>query len=153
MLRRFLFVVLAAFSILVVACSGTTEIEPADSYDSLAAALEAAGMNIDERSENGILFASMFSVPGIEVIASGQQVLAFEFANAEEAAEQVDLISDDGYGIGLRYINWRDDPQVFLNGNMLVIYDGTQSLVTDTLISAMGVQILGANAAVISDEA
>ena len=43
-MRRLLLAAVAAFSIIVVACSGTADIEPADSYDSLSAALESAGM-------------------------------------------------------------------------------------------------------------
>lgn len=145
MLRRFLLVAVAVLSITAVACSSGGEIGPADSYDSLATALEAAGMKIDDRSENGFLFASVFSVPGIELTASGEQILAFEFATSEEAAQQASLVSEDGYGIGLKYINWTNSPQFFMNGNMIVVYDGSQSLVTSTLVTAMGEQFAGEN--------
>ena len=129
---------------IAVACSGgDTEIEPADSYDSLMAALEAGGMKVDNKGENQFLFSGLFSVSGIELTASGEQILAFEFATPEEAAEQALLVSDDGYGIGLRYINWIDSPNFFLNGSMIVVYDGSQSLVTNTLIAAMGEQFVG----------
>ena len=100
-------------------------------------------MKVDNNGENKFLFAGLFSVSGIELIASGEQILAFEFATPEEAAEQALLVSDDGYGIGLRYINWIDSPQFFLNGSMIVVYDGSQSLVTNTLIAAMGEQFVG----------
>ena len=138
MLRRFLLVAVAAFSIIAIACAGSGEIEPADSYVSLSAALEAASMKVGEQSENKFLFAGLFSVPGVEVVASGQEILAFEFATLEEADAQEALVSDDGFGIGLKYINWIDGPQFFRNGKMIVIYDGKQSLVTDTLTAAMG---------------
>ncbi len=85
----------------------------------------------------------MFSVPGVEIIASGQELLAFEFASIEEAEAQAALVSDDGYGTGLKYVNWIDTPQFFKNGRMIVIYDGSQSLVTDTLITAMGDRFAG----------
>ena len=146
MFRRFFVAVvaLAAFSIMSVACAGGGgEIEPADSYESLSAALAAAGMKVGEQVENNFLFAGIFSVPGIEMTASGQDILAFEFATEEEAAEQAALVSPDGYGIGLKYINWVDTPQFFLNGKMIVVYDGSQSLVTDTLTTAMGERFAG----------
>ncbi len=146
MLRRLVVLAVAAFSILVVACasaSGGDEIEPADSYESLSAALSAAGMKVGEQVENNFLFAGLFSVPGIEMTASGQEILAFEFTTQEEAAEQAALVSPDGYGIGLKYINWVDTPQFFLNGRMIVVYDGSQSLVTNTLTTAMGEQFAG----------
>lgn len=143
MLNRFLLISLAAFSVIAIACSGGTDIESADSYESLAAALEAAGMKVDNQGENKFLFSGLFSVSGIELLASGEQILAFEFATPEEAVEQAALVSDDGYGIGLKYINWIATPQFFKNGNMIVVYDGSQSLVTNTLIAAMGEQFAG----------
>lgn len=87
----------------------------------------------------------MFFVAGIEVSASGEQILAFEFPTPEEANEQAKLVSDDGYGIGLKYINWIVDPQYFKNGNIIVGYGGSQSLVTKTLIASMGEQFAGEN--------
>ena len=143
MLRRFLVIAFVAFSIITVACSSGSDIEPADSYVSLSAALDAAGMKVGEQIENNFLFAGLFSVPGIEMTASGQDILAFEFSTVEEAAEQAALVSPDGYGIGLKYINWSDNPQYFLNGKMIVVYDGSQSLVTNTLTSAMGARFAG----------
>ncbi|MCH7982991.1 MAG: hypothetical protein IIC28_03380 [Chloroflexi bacterium] len=144
MLRRLFFLALAAFSVVAAACSGGgSEIEPADSYDSLKAALEAAGMQVDNQGENNFLFSGLFSVSGIELTASGEQILAFEFATPEEASEQAALVSEDGYGIGLKYVNWIATPQFFKNGKMIVVYDGSQSLVTSTLIAAMGEQFAG----------
>ena len=144
MLRRFILISFAIFSITVVACSGGGgDIEPAVSYDSLSAALEAAGMKVDNQGENKFLFSGLFSVSGIELSASGEQILAFEFATPEEATDQAALVSDDGYGIGLRYVNWIATPQFYKNGNMIVVYDGSQALVTKTLIAAMGEQFAG----------
>ncbi len=142
MLRRFLLVALTAFSIIAVACSGGGDIEPAEDYESLSAALEAAGMNVGDPVENKFLFSNLFSVPGVIMTASGQELLAFEFGTPEEATEQADLVSEDGYGIGAKYINWIEDPQFFLNGRMIVVYDGAQSLVIETLVAAMGEQFV-----------
>jgi hypothetical protein len=142
-LRRFLIIAVAAFSIIAVACSGNADIEPADSYVSLSSALESAGMKVGEQVENNFLFAGLFSVPGIEMTASGQNILAFEFSTLEEAAEQAALVSPDGYGIGLKYVNWSEGPQFFHNGKMIVVYDGSQMLVIDTLTTAMGERFAG----------
>jgi hypothetical protein len=140
MLRRYVLLAFAAFSIVAVACSGGgNDIEPAVSYDSL----EAAGMKVENHGENKFLFSGLFSVPGIELSASGEQILPFQFTTPEETDEQAALISDDGYGIGLKYINWIVGPQYFNNGNMIVVYHGSQSLVTSTLIAAMGEQFAG----------
>ena len=142
MLRRFILVAIAALSIIAVACSGGggsgADIEPADSYDSLSAALEAGGMTIGGRVDNNPLFSRLFSVQGIELNASGQEILAFEFETIEEAEEQAALVSEDGFGIGLKYVNWIAEPMFYKNGKMIVVYDGSQSLVIDTLEAAMG---------------
>lgn len=143
MSRRFLLIVIAVFSVLAVACSGGGDIEPADSYESLSAALESAGMKVGEQNENKFLFSNVFSIPGIEMTASGEQILAFQFETLDEARDQAALVSDDGYGIGRKYINWSDEPQFFLNGKMIVVYDGTKELVIDTLTSAMGERFVG----------
>jgi hypothetical protein len=100
-------------------------------------------MSVGDQKENKFLFSDVFSVPGIEITASGQELLAFEFATIEEAEAQAALVSEDGFGIGLKYINWIDTPQFFRNGRMIVIYDGSQSLVTDTLITSMGERFAG----------
>ena len=77
--------------------------------------------------------------------ASGEQILAFEFPTPDEANEQAKLVSDDGYGIGLKYINWIVGSQYIKNGNIIVVYGGSQSLVTKTLIASMGEQFAGEN--------
>ncbi len=100
-------------------------------------------MKVGDQSENKFLFAGQFSIPGVEVVANGQEILAVEFATLEKAEAQAALVSEDGYGIGLKYVNWIDTPQFFRNGKMIVIYDGSQSLVTDTLITAMGERFAG----------
>jgi hypothetical protein len=86
-------------------------------------------MKVDNHGENKCFFSGLFSVAGIELSASGEQILAFEFPTPEEANEQAKLVSDDGYGIGLKYINWIVGPQYFKNGNIIVVYGGSQSLV------------------------
>ena len=102
-------------------------------------------MKVDNHGENKFLFSGLFSVAGIELSASGEQILAFEFPTPEEANEQAKLVSDDGYGTGLKYINWIVGSQYFKNGNIIVVYGGSQSLVTKTLIASMGEQFAGEN--------
>ena len=66
MLRRLVLIALALISVFAIACSGGGDIEPADSYDSLAAALESAGMNIDDLSEKIPIFRALLR-PGRRV--------------------------------------------------------------------------------------
>jgi hypothetical protein len=78
-------------------------------------------MKVDNQGENKFLFSGLFSVTGIELSASGEQILAFEFPTPAEANEQAKLVSDNDYGIGLKYINWIVSPQYFKNGNIIVV--------------------------------
>ena len=79
MLRRLLVIALVTFSIIAVASSIDRDIDLADSYVSLSAALDAAGMKVEDQVENNFICAGLFSVPGIEMTASGQDILAFQF--------------------------------------------------------------------------
>jgi len=81
-------------------------------------------------------------VPGREIVASGESLLAFEFPSETETDEQLALVSEDGYGIGLKYINWVNDPYFFRNGTLVVVYDGDTSLVKTTLEEAMNEPII-----------
>lgn len=62
MLRRFLVIAVAEFSITAVAYSGF-DIEPPRFYISLLSALESVGMKVCEQVENICLFAGIFRFP------------------------------------------------------------------------------------------
>lgn len=141
-MRRVTVLALALITIFLLACSGSANIEPANSYATLADALDAAGMKIESNEENQFLFSGIFSVPGREIVASGESLLAFEFPSETETDEQLALVSEDGYGIGLKYINWVNDPYFFRNGTLVVVYDGDTSLVKTTLEEAMNEPII-----------
>ncbi len=136
-----------AFSLFAAACGSSGEIPEADSTDTLAASLEAAGMRVDGPVENDFLSRSYFSIPGVQFNASGETVLAYEFDDPEELAAQRALVSPDGYGIGSKYIQWVVGPNYYQNGNLIVVYDGDKSLVTETLAAAMGEPFAGGNPA------
>ena len=65
-------------------------------------------MTVGDLKESTFLFSNVFPVLGIELNASGQGLLAFEFATIEEVESQVALVSEDGFGIGLKHIIWID---------------------------------------------
>ncbi len=136
--RRFLLVLSLAALAIAIACSSSKEIPEATTVESLGRALESAGMRVDGPNENDLLSANYFSVPGAQYTASGETVFVYEFETESEMASQRDLVSPDGWGIGLKYIQWTVAPSYYQNGNLIVIYDGDKSLVMDTLVAAMG---------------
>lgn len=126
-----------------IACGSSSDIPEASSVDELGDALEAAGMRVEGPNANDFLSASYFSVPGMQYRASGETVFAYEFADDAELAAQKSLVSPDGWGIGSKYIQWLVGPTYYQSGRLIVIYDGEQKLITDTLTAAMGEPFAG----------
>lgn len=137
--RKVLFIslfALAAFAL--AACSDSKSIPEANTVASLGEALDAAGMDVDGPLENGVLSSRFFSVPGMKFEAGDETVLAYEFDSEAAATEDRALVSVDGWGIGSKYINWTVTPNYYHNGKLIVIYDGDDPEVTETLTAAMG---------------
>ena len=145
--KRLSYLLISGLLLLLIACSSSNEIKPADSVASLEQALKDAGMRVEGPNENDFLSARFFSIPGVQFNASGETVLAYEFSNETELMEQKDLVSPDGWGIGSKYIQWTTAPSYFQNGSLIVIYDGDKSLVMDTLTTAMGERFAGTDPA------
>lgn len=141
--RLFLLPVISLFAVVAVACNSSGEIPAADSVDSLARALESAGMRVEGPSANDFLSANYFAIPGVQYTASGEIIFAYEFENDEELASQRALVSPDGWGIGPKYIQWSVGPSYYQSGNLIVIYDGDETFVMETLTAAMGEPFAG----------
>lgn len=142
--RRFFVVsTISLLAMAAVACGSSGSIPEASSTESLAKALEAAGMRVNGPLDNDFLSANYFSIPGVQFNASGEIVLVYEFTDEAELAAQRDLVSPDGWGIGHKYIQWSVGPSYYQNGNLIVIYDGEKKLITDTLVAAMGEPFAG----------
>lgn len=136
--RKAFFISLFALAVFAMAACSDKSIPEANSVASLGVALDAAGLDVDGPLENGVLSSRFFSVPGMKFEASGETVLAYEFESEDTAAQDRALVSSDGWGIGSKYINWVVGPNYYHNGKLIVIYDGDESNVIETLTAAMG---------------
>ena len=134
---------IAAFAVLLIACGSGKAIPEANSVASLGESLKAAGLRVAGPNPNDVLSSRFFSVPGVQFTASGEIVYAYEFESDDEVAAQRDLVSPDGYGIGLKYVNWTAAPSFYQNGRLIVIYEGEAQLMLDTLVAAMGERFAG----------
>lgn len=139
-LRHLVAVSLVSITIFVLsACNSSGgEIPEADSVLTLGEALEAAGLRVNGPLDNDFLSARYFSIPGVQFDVSGEMVLAYEFDTDDEVTTQRELVSPDGWGIGSKYINWTVGPNYYQNGRLLVVYDGEEQAVLETLNLAMG---------------
>ena len=136
---------MAVFILVLGACGSGKAIPEANSVATLGEALEAAGMRVAGPNHNDVLSSRFLSKPGVQYVASGEIVYAYEFDDDAELAEHRALVSPDGYGIGLKYVNWSVAPSFFQKGNLIVIYDGEAQLMLDTLVAAMGERFAGSD--------
>ena len=135
----------AIFVFALAACGSGKAIPEATSVTTLGNSLKAAGMRVEGPNPNDVLSSRFFSVPGVQYVASGEIVYAYEFETDEELAAQRALVSPDGYGIGLKYVNWSVAPSFYQKGRLMVIYDGEARLMLDTLAAAMGERFAGSD--------
>ncbi len=138
--------VAALVAVVTAACGGGGEVQSANSVNTLARALESAGLRVTGPDPTNFLEAGLFPVPGVSLTASGEKVLAYEFETAEAAAAAADDVSSDGWGIGFKYVNWTSTPHYYARESLLVIYDGDTALMKRVLSEAMGQQFAGGNA-------
>ena len=138
-LRRLLAVsILSLVALVATACGSSQNIPEATNVETLGEALEAAGLRVNGPVDNDFLSSTYFSIPGVQFDVSGEKVLVYEFDDDTELAAQRSLVSPDGWGIGLKYIQWSVGPKYYQNGKLIVIYDGEKTRITETLATAMG---------------
>ena len=146
--RRVLLSFLVALTaVAFVACGGGKQVQPADSVVTLGQALEAAGLSVNGPLPNDFLMSRFFSVPGVSFEAGGETVYAYEFDSEEVAALEKATVSEDGYGIGFRYVNWSVAPSFYSSGRLIVVYDGDSSQMEATLATALGDRFAGSEPA------
>ena len=140
---RRLFAIALAICAAVIATACDKAIPAADSSETLVTALEAAGMSVSGPEENNPLDARIFAVPGVQYMAGGEKVLAYEFPSQSDAQSAAAEISPDGYGVGSKYVGWGGAPHIHANGRLIAVYVGDGGKVKETLVAAMGEQIAG----------
>ncbi len=137
---RIVFATFAA-GLMAAACGGS--IPPASDFATLSKSLESAGLSVEPAVKPGPVDSNLFQAPSVLIVASKEGVLAYEFTTASEAAEAASKVSPDGSGIGPKYVNWRSVPNFYRSGRLIVIYDGKQTLINETLTSALGPRFAG----------
>lgn len=84
-----------------------------------------------------------FSVPGEETIVDGETVQVFTYPSAKAAKADADLVSPTGSPIGTSIVSWVEPPNFYLKDNVLVLYVGANTTVTDRLQAVMGPKFAG----------
>ncbi len=137
-----LFVLIAAVLVAVAAGCGKN-VPPAADIASLQTSLKAAGLQVQAPSTPGLLDAGLFAAQSALIVASKEQVLAYEFPDESAAQAAASKVSPDGSGIGSKYVNWASTPNYYRRGRLIAIYDGKAKPMIDALTAAMGPRFAG----------
>ncbi|MBI4173439.1 MAG: protease complex subunit PrcB family protein [Candidatus Aenigmarchaeota archaeon] len=102
---------------------------------SLAAALSAAGMEVQEV---GTLALPYFE-PRAKVLAvNGQDVQVFEYASPAEVATAAGQVAPDGTAIAGKPADWPEPARFYRKGNAIVLYVGRDPAVRAALETQLG---------------
>lgn len=135
----------------LAACGGTTGsvtddgtndvmVDDMTTVQDLVAYLETEGYTV---ATGETMNEPVFGVNGTQLTLNGQQVQVFEFASEEAADEATADISGDGMTIGTSQVDWVSEPHFYQDGNLVVLYVGTDDATLDALEDALGAQIAG----------
>jgi hypothetical protein len=132
--------------VLLSACAGTPPVpggraEPpsASSVPSVAAALRAAGLTVEDA---GIVEQPFFTGRAHVYVVEGD-VQVYEFASANAAQQAAAQVSPTGGSIGTQHMSWMAPPHFFRKENLVVIYLGSSAKVLAELQNLMGVEFAG----------
>jgi hypothetical protein len=112
----------------------------ATDYVSLVDNLRQAGATVNPA---GDVTQPFFSVSGLVIRVDGEDVQVFEYADADDAKKDADLVSPGGSSIGTHMASWIAPPHFYQAGQLIVIYVGATDDVLDVLEEVLGVQFAG----------
>jgi hypothetical protein len=138
---RFTILIISTFALLATACMPTQlegEIPPTGqevtTTNELVGSLEDAGRAVSIAGEVNQPF---IPVTGRLIQLDGQDVQVFEFATQQERQQISDTIAREGFSIeGLA--PGVQDPNIWAQGRLIVIYPGTDQATVSTLSSMLG---------------
>jgi hypothetical protein len=133
-------------AVLLSACAGTPTVpagrveSPAvSSPSSVAAALRAAGLTVEDA---GIVEQPFFTGRAHVYVVEGD-VQVYEFASADAAQQSAAQVSPTGGSIGTQQMSWMAPPHFFRKQQLVVIYLGSSPKVLAELQNLMGAQFAG----------
>ena len=84
-----------------------------------------------------------FSVPGIVISVSGEDLQVFEYADAAAAARDVEGISADASTINGEAMAWIAPPHFYQHGSLIILYIGDNGATLTLLQQIVGEQFAG----------
>lgn len=132
-------------ALLLAACSGAdaqptpAPTEPPGAgiagYEDLVAALQGEDATVEP---SGPIEQAFFQVGGQIIRVNGADVQVFEYADEAARAADSDQISPDGTNIGTTMITWVDQPNLWAQGRLIVLYVGSDVQIIAQLQAVLG---------------
>ena len=140
-MRRILAIAALCWSILASAsCQQRSPLEPnaAGTLDQFLQALRQRGLSVSVAGEIPPQVNRFFSVPAHDVHVNDSRISAFEYASAEAAAAEADVVSSDGQPSPTSRITWVSTPRFYRKNRLIVLYVGCSPEVVQALDGTMG---------------
>lgn len=143
MVRRYFMLLLTVTS--MVSCQSQAPVESPGPKLGVAGQaffeeLNAAG----GKATTGIgLTQPFFSVPGIVISVSGEDLQVFEYTDAASAAKDMQGISADASTINGEDMAWIAPPHFYQHGSLLILYIGSDGATLNLLRTVVGDQVAG----------
>lgn len=116
--------------------AGEEGAELVDTHDELRAALEAAGLQVDQ---DDVLLDTFFPETTARFLeVNGAMIQTFEFADAAAAEAGAATVNATGTIIGNATIDWVDRPHFYQQGGLIVLYAGEDEAILSALEGALG---------------
>jgi hypothetical protein len=142
-MRRILVAASPALACLMLASSCSNPVGPTSSatLDRFVQALRQQGLTVTLAGEIAPEVNRFFSVPAHQVRVSNGQVNAFVYENAQTAAAEAALISEDGQPSPSARITWVSTPRFYRQGALIVLYVGCAAEIVQALQVTVGTPI------------
>jgi hypothetical protein len=142
-MRRILVAASPALACLMLAASCSNPVGPTSSatLDRFVQALRQQGLTVTLAGEISPEVNRFFSVPAHQVRVNNGQVSAFVYENAQTAAAEAALISEDGQPSPSARITWVSTPRFYRQGALIVLYVGCVAEIVQALQVTVGTPI------------
>jgi hypothetical protein len=130
--------------LLLAACEDRNPVGPTSSatLDRFVQALRQQGLSVSLAGQISPDINRFFSVPVQQVRVNDAQVNAFLYQNAEAAATEAALISQDGQPSPTTRVTWVSTPRFYRQDSLIVLYVGCAGDIVQALQATVGSPIV-----------
>jgi hypothetical protein len=128
--------------LLAVSCSSPVAPTSSTTLNQFVQALRQQGLSVSLAGEISPEVNRFFSVPARQVRVNAAQVNAFVYENAQAAAAEAALISQDGQPSLTTRVTWVSTPRFYRREALIVLYVGCSGEIVQALQATVGSPIV-----------